>query len=415
MSSISIPALSGDTPKPVHPLRIRNFRNLWAGSMISLAGDQFYLVAMPWLVLQKTGSSLALGTIMMAAAIPRAVLMLIGGAVTDRFSSRRVLVSTASARALLVGIIALLSWQNIIQLWHLYSLALMFGIADAFAFPAGAALMPTLVEPHQLPAANSVFQGSAQLTNIVAPAPAGLIVKHFGTPLAFFADALSFLAVIVALIGLPDRPRAATLPGVPKPKLLSSIKQGLAYVSGERPLLYLVMLAAAINFCLGGPISIGLATLAKFRFGSSASFGTMLSCVSAGALAGLFGAGLSKRKLNRGYILAVLSIVIGASMIVIAARPQFLVVCVALVVMGASSGFTNVHIASWMQGRVAREMLGRVMSVLMFAAIGLMPISFAVAGAVAQRHLSAMFFSAGMLVIALCSAFLFSGAAREIQ
>jgi hypothetical protein len=90
-------------------------------------------------------------------------------------------------------------------------------------------------------------------------------------------------------------------------------------------------------------------------------------------------------------------------------------VCTALVIMGTCSGFTNVHIASWMQGRVPREMLGRVMSVLMFAAIGLMPVSFAVAGAVAQLHLSAMFAASGMLVIVLCSAFLVSGAAREIR
>lgn len=414
MSAASIP-VEQESPKPVPPLRIRHFRNLYVGSMVSLMGDQFYLVALPWLVLGLSGSSVKLGTIMMTAAIPRAVLMLIGGAITDRFSSRRVLMTTASARALLVGALAFLAWHGVLHIWHIYALALMFGIADAFAFPAGASLIPTLVKPQQLPAANSVFQGTAQLTNMAAPAPAGLIIKKFGAPMAFFVDALSFVAVIIALIGLPDRPRASAFPGVLKPKLLTSIKQGLAYVSDERGLRYLVMLAAAINFCLGGPISIGLATLAKFRFGSSASFGTMLSCVGAGALVGLFAAGAFKRKFNRGYILAIMSSVIGAALVVIAAAPRFAVVCTALVIMGAASGFTNVHIASWMQGRVAREMLGRVMSVLMFAAIGLMPISFAVAGVVAQHHLSLMFFCSGMLVIALCSAFLFSGAAKEIQ
>src|SRR6478672_4694196 len=75
----------------VHPLRLPAFRRLWAGSAISLAGDQFYLVALPWVVLQLTGSAVAMGTILMTAAIPRAVLMLMGGALTDRLSQRRIL------------------------------------------------------------------------------------------------------------------------------------------------------------------------------------------------------------------------------------------------------------------------------------------------------------------------------------
>lgn len=407
MSATPIAAAADQPIKPVHPLRIRNFRNLYIGSMISLVGDQFYLVALPWLVLGLSASSLKLGTIMMTAAIPRAVLMLIGGAVTDRFSSRRVLITTATWRAVLVGAIALLAWCGAIHIWQIYALALMFGIADAFSFPAGAALMPTLVEPQQLPAANSMFQGTAQFTNIATPAPAGLIVKKFGTPIAFLVDALSFVAVIVALIGLPDRPRAT---GAAKPRLLSSIKDGLRYVKGERALAYLMMLAAAINFCLGGPVSIGLATLAKFRFGSSAYFGTMLSCVGAGALVGLFAAGAFKRKFNRGYTLALMSSVIGTGLVVIAAVPRFTVVCTALVIMGTCSGFTNVHIASWMQGRVPREMLGRVMSVLMFAAVGLIPISQGVAGVVAQWSLPALFIGAGAL-LAVASAVALTGKA----
>src|SRR3954468_15218990 len=137
---------SAQAPALRHPLRLPHFRNLWIGVTISLLGDQFYLVALPWLALQLTRSSVALGTILMTAAIPRAVLMLVGGAVTDRFSARRVLMATAAARPLLVGGVAVLVWLGLIRVWELYALGFLFGVADAFSFPAGPALMPTLVK-----------------------------------------------------------------------------------------------------------------------------------------------------------------------------------------------------------------------------------------------------------------------------
>ena len=180
MAAASLPVLSGP-PGPQHPLRERNFRMLWAGSGISAVGDQFYLVALPWVVLQLTGSAVAVGTILMAVAIPRAMLMLFGGALTDRISARRILMSTASARTLLVTVIGCLLWWRVLHIWELYVLGFFFGVADAFAWPAATTLLPSLVKREQLVAANSVFQTTGQLTTIVAPAPAGLVIKALGT------------------------------------------------------------------------------------------------------------------------------------------------------------------------------------------------------------------------------------------
>src|SRR5512146_2753108 len=123
-------------PKIVHPLRVRDFRLLWMGAAVSLFGDQFYLVALPWLVLQITGSGLALGTVMMAAAIPRAVFMLMGGAVTDRFSPRKIMMTTATLRTVLVAAVGALVYWHVIQLPYLYVLAFAFVLADAFSVPA---------------------------------------------------------------------------------------------------------------------------------------------------------------------------------------------------------------------------------------------------------------------------------------
>ncbi len=217
MSSVSVsaparsldppPAPSGESAPPPHPFRIAHFRNLWIGSTISLFGDQFYLVALPWLVLQLTGSSLILGTILMTSAIPRTALMLVGGALTDRVSPRRVLLTTSLVRMILIGTLGALVWFDLVQLWHIYVLTVAFGIANAFSIPAVGALVPTLVQPQQLQRANSVLQGSMATVQTSGQAPAGFIIRGWGVPSALFLDALSFLAVIAALFRLPDPPK----------------------------------------------------------------------------------------------------------------------------------------------------------------------------------------------------------------
>ena len=400
--------------RPGHPLSIPHFRNLWIGSAISLFGDQFYLVALPWLVLQLTGSSLALGTILMTAAIPRAVLMLAGGALIDRFSPRRVLMSTASARALLVAAIPVLAWLKVIHLWHIYALSLLFGVADAFSFPAGPALRPTLVAPEQLPAANSVFASTVHLSGMLGPAPAGLVVKALGIAQAFFLDAISFLFVIAALWRIPERPRPAA-PAARRPSMLHSIGEGLRYVLGDSALRSLIMLTASLNFCVSGPVSVGLATMSKFRFASATAFGTLLSCFSGGALAGIVLAGIAKRPPRRGLLLVGISFLTGLCLLIIGLSYRLVPIAITLALMGIAAGFVNVQIMSWMQGRVEQQVLGRVMSVLMFSAVGLLPISLLVAGVLAQQHLAAMFLAAGALVLAVGTVAALTSGVRHIE
>jgi MFS family permease len=425
MSPAPAPALpsaaepaTGAPAAPRHPLSLPHFRNLWLGSTISLLGDQFYLVALPWLVLQLTGSSLALGTILMAAAIPRTALMLVGGAVTDRVSPRRVLIATAAIRTVLVGTVAALLWFKVVELWQLYVLTLAFGIADAFSFPAGAALIPALVPPQQLPPANALFQSSTVMTQMIGPAPAGLIIKRWGIAAALFFDALSFLAVIVALLRIPAPPRAQRpAPGAPaRPSVLHSIGEGLRAVRSDPPLMSLMVVFATINLCIAGPIGVGLASMAKFQFGSAAAFGTFLSCFSGGMLTGVLLGGMVKRPRKRGLQFTLVSMLAGLELIVIGLVLKLAVIGTLLALMGLGVGFVNVQFGSWIQTRVDRALLGRVSSVLMMSAVGLVPISYAVSGVLAQWSLKGLFLGAGGLLTAVSSVMaLTSKATREID
>ena len=398
--------------RTVHPLRERAFRLWWTGATVSLMGDQFYLVALPWLVLQMTGSVLALGTIMMAAAVPRAVLMLMGGAVTDRVSPRRVMMHTAGVRSLAVAALAALVWAGVARTWHLYVLAFAFGAADAFALPAARAFLPSLVAPEQLPAANAASQTSAQLTTIVGPAPAGLAVKQFGLPAAFLIDAVSFLAILAALWTLPDPPRPAST--ARRASLWAAVGEGLRYVASDPALRALLALAAALNLCISGPVSIGVAALVKSRFDSPAAYGAIVSALAFGGLAGtLLGGAIRIRR--RGWLMLIGGSVIGVAVGAVPVLRTLPLLLAGLAITGAAAGLVNIQLQSWFQVRVDRAMLGRVMSVTAFASFGLLPVSLAAAGVVAAWSVPLLFIGAGSLVVLTCVLAAGSRSVRAIE
>ena len=395
-----------------HPLFNREFRYLWIGNTISGCGDQFFLVALPWLILQLTGSGAVLGGILMVEAIPRAALMLIGGALTDRVSPRKIMILTAAARTLLVAALATFIWTHHVEVWQLYVLSFCFGVADAFAAPAAQTLLPSLMAPAQLPAANALSQGTQQLAMLAMPAPAGIIIAAFGVASAFSIDAVSFLFIICALLMLRDPSRVES--AVPHANIVQSILEGLRYVKDDVALRTLLLVASVLNFCITGPLSVGLAFLAKREFGSPTAFGLLMSAVAAGSLIGLLLAAARKQR-KRGRLLLIVSVIVGICTASIGTLSQLWSLLPILFVMSASAGFLNVHLLSWFQQRVDRTMRGRVMSVLMFASLGLMPLSLAAAGVAIQWSLRGMFIGAGASVLVVTSIAALQRPVRDID
>jgi MFS family permease len=393
-----------------HPLRNPQYRLWLIGGTISLLGDQFYLVALPWLVLQQTGSAVAMGAIMMTGAIPRALLMLMGGAVSDRMSARKVMMATATARTLLVTVIGVLVWLRILRTWELYALAAAFGVADAFAVPAQTAYMPSLLKREQLVAASSVSQSTGQLTTILGPVPAGFVIQTLGVAWAFFVDAISFLFIIGALWKLPDPPKSQTA----RKAMWHSIAEGIAYVGKDVPLRSLMLLATIMNFCIAGPVSIGLAYLTKTRFGSPAAYGIVISAVAAGSLLGALLAGVWKIR-RRGVMILLVSAVLGLCLGSIGLMDRVWSTAGVLLVMGAGAGIVNVHIGAWAMQRIDGAVRGRVASVLMLASFGITPISLAVAGFLVAWNLKFMFLLAGGLMVLTAAGAAFQKPVLEIE
>lgn len=409
MAAATVSTLTVPITTVEHPLRNPNYRLWLIGGTISLLGDQFYFVALPWLVLQQTGSAVAMGAIMMAGAIPRALLMLMGGAVSDRMSARKIMMATATARTIYVTVIGILVWLRILRTWELYALAFAFGVADAFAVPAQTAYMPSLVNREQLVAASSVRQSTAQMTTIVGPLPAGFVIKTLGVAWAFFMDAISFLFIIGALWKLPDPPTSETA----RKAVLHSIMEGIAYVRKDLPLRSLMLLVTILNFCIAGPVSIGLAYLTKTRFGSPAVYGMVVSALAAGSLLGALLAGVWKIR-QRGVMIPLVSLALGVCLGSIGLLEKVWSIAGVLLIMGAAAGIVNIHIGAWIMQRIDVAVRGRVASVLMLASSGITPISLAVAGFLVAWSLKLMFLLAGGLMVLTAAGASLQKRVREI-
>src|SRR5437763_8673727 len=186
------PVPTSPKPRPWTVLRGAPFRNLWLASNLSLLGDFFSYIAMAWLVLQLTGSSLALGTVLVVQALPRAVLMVVGGALADRLSPRLTMLGSMGLRAVFVAPLALLVLTGRVQMWEVYAIAVVFGIVDAFFMPARSSILPQVVGDRELEPGNAVLNVTAQASVILGPILGGVIVAGLGTGWAFAGDAACF-------------------------------------------------------------------------------------------------------------------------------------------------------------------------------------------------------------------------------
>lgn len=423
--TLSLETKSRISISPSSILRIRNFRLLWVGESISLLGDQFYLIALPWLVLSSTGDALLVGTVLATAGIPRAIFMLLGGAMTDRFTPRKLMINSNLARMLLTGLLAGLVLTGLIQTWMLFAFAFLFGLADAFFFPAQTSIVPQLVGKDQLQAGNAMIQGTATLSLFIGPMLAGAMISWldggathstFGIALAFALDSLSFLAS-VGMLSLMKVESASTYSEKAEEGVLAAIREGLVFVWRDTTLKIVFGLMAGINLLIVGPLIVGVPVIANMRFPEGATaFGLIMSVFGGGSLLGVVLAGALPRpsaKRLGTVLLSVMSLVgIGLAMIGIA--PSTLVAAVASFVMGAANGYNNIMLITWLQTRISPAITGRIMSLVMFASVGLNPISTALSGVLIGLNATVLLVCAGGLMTIFTLSAAFSPAVRDL-
>jgi len=387
-------------------LSIRDFRLLFSGATTSMLGDQFALIATPWLVLQLTGDPLALGIVLALEGIPRAVFMLLGGAITDRLSSRLIMLVSDIIRFALTTLMAVVVFTSTVQMWMLYAFGLGFGLVAGFAIPAGNSIIPMLVETQDLQGGNSLMMGVGQLVAFVGPTVAGILIGRFsesplGIGLAFALDAFSF-AVSATMLWLMRGGRRLPSGETNQETVWSSILAGMKFLWNDKPLWLMFLVITAINFLFVGPIEVGIPVLADQRLAEGAvAFGLLMSAFAGGNLVGYLLSGSLPRpsgKVMKVFLIALLvafGVTVGLFGLIRSTWVDFAL----MLLLGVGNGYISITLFTWMQTRTPKEMLGRMMSILMLSNIGLLPVSEAIAGVVSKLDLTMLFIGAGLLVL----------------
>jgi MFS family permease len=288
-----------------------------------------------------------------------------------------------------------------------YVISASLSALDALYYPASMAILPALVGRDRLGAANAMIQGVEQASSILGPALAGLLLALAGLGASFGGTALLFLVATALLVTLA---RAANQVSGPEDDQADEqnttgggLAEGLRYVVGDPVIRTLLLVVLGTNLAMMGPLYVGGAVLAESRLGGAGAFGTLVAAAGAGSLIGIVGAGSVRRFARRGLIELSLTGVLGLVVASIAFVPNLALAVPIAIAIGATASFLGVVTISWLQERTEPGLLGRVMSLVMFSAVALDPISFALAGVLVEVNLAATFVGAGSLLVLTAS------------
>lgn len=403
-------------------LRIRNFRLLWAAGALAAIGDQFDLIAFPWLVLAVTGDPLAVGAVLAVGSIPGVFFMVLGGALADRFSPLPMMRASGVASCALAALLAAMVLTGLTDLRLIYAFALLKGIADSLYYPAGLAMLPRIVPAGWLRQSNAVIQTTTELGGFAGPALAGALIASFaagpeggrsltGIGLAFAVAAAAFTVGLSLLLILRPEGAAADAgdgeaEGEDAQGIFASIGQGIRFVRADAALFTVFLLAAGVELFVEGPVMVGIPLLADTKLAQGAlALGVVSSSYAGGALLGALLAGAAPVP-RRGMGLVMLAVfsVSGLLLMPFGFLTSMTLAAGVMLLIGVSGGYTDVLFTSWLQARTPARMRGRVMSLVMVAAVGVSPISNAAAGALIRISLEWVFVGAGALMTALCLA-----------
>src|SRR5947209_3382389 len=353
-------------------LRIRPFRRYIIGSAISDTGTWMQVMAQAWVMTTLTSSAFKLGLVQLAAGLPMLALTMVGGSAADRFDKRKILLITQYVQIGIAVSIGWLIWSRNIAIWQIFIFAAILGVSNSFEMPTLSALVPELVKRDEIQGAisldRSVFHGS----RMVGFSLSGILISAWGMASAFFANALSFIALIVAILSLPPRARGTA---EEEQKRASGIKEGFRYIAKDRPSLAMVMLIATQSVCIFPIITVMMPLYVRLVLHLGPDrLGFLMGASAVGSVVGsLFLIGLPREK----RVALMMMCVMGVSIAIFGmSRAPTFYVATALMIINSLGLATNFGLASTIvQERAPDYLRGRVSAVFMLSFVGLMPIA----------------------------------------
>ena len=385
---------------PLRALRHRNFQLFFAGQLVSLIGTWMQQVAQSWLIYRLTHSALLLGGIGFAGQIPIFLLGPIGGHVADRHNRRTILIATQTASMLLAFVLAFLTLTNRVAEWHLFLLAALLGIVNAFDMPARQAFLVEMVDRQDLMNAialnSSMFNGA----RIVGPAVAGLIVAAIGEGWCFFANAVSYIAVIGGLLMMKLQHFA---PAPAERSALENIVQGFRFAAHTTPVRALLVLIGVVSFT-ALPYAVLMPVFADQIFHSGArGLGILMGAAGAGALLGSLMLATRSTVKGLGRWVATACAAFGIALTAFSFSRNFLLSSILLLCAGMAMMIQMASSNTLIQSMVPDELRGRVMALYTMMFMGMGPFGALVAGSIAERVGAPLTVAAGGVLTVLAA------------
>ena len=383
-------------------LRHRNFQLFFTGQLISLIGTWMQTVAQSWLVYRMTGSSLLLGTVAFASQIPIFLLAPLGGTVVDRVNRHRVVISTQVSAMILAFILAALTLTHRITVWEIVVLASLLGVVNAFDIPGRQAFLVEMVGKEDLMNAialnSSMFNGA----RVIGPAVAGVLVATIGEGWCFFANAVSYIAVIIGLLLMTiERPLRFEYSGSP----LEHVLEGFRFARNTAPIRTLLILIGMISLS-AMPYTVLMPIFAdKILHGGARGLGLLMGATGVGALCGAIA--LAMRTEIRGLSRWISSAAagFGASLILFAFSRVFWLSFLLLIPAGFSMMLQMSASNTLIQAMVPDRLRGRVMALYSMMFMGMAPIGSLLAGILAQKLGSPLTVMIGGLICLIGAAY----------
>ena len=379
-------------------MRHANYRRYWFGQIGSLVGAWMQSVALPWLVLHLGGSPLQLGMVMAFMFGPSLFLAPLGGVLADRVDKRRTLIAVNLVSMLQASTLFVLALTGVVEIWHVYLLALVAGFANAVEMPVRQAFVAELVPPEDRTNAIALSSTSFNLSRVIGPAVAGVTIAVFGVAINFGVNAVSYLSVIAGL-WLIDGRQLFCLPRPDQfPSIRSSLGEGLRYARATPTVLWpLVLLGGVAAFAMNFQTLLPLFTLDALGM-DSGGYGALFATMGAGSLIGslTLAFATSQRPMLRliiggGTAFLALAFVLGFVRSPLLAFPL-------VAGIGLSSMLMVNTINVTIQNSVPDALRGRVMSLYVMVFAGSAPIGGLLAGALAEAFGAPMAFSIGAVL-----------------
>jgi MFS family permease len=374
-------------------LRHRNYRLFFLGQGVSLVGTWMQTLALPWLVFLKTGSALDLGIVGFTSQILTFVMAPVAGVLADRWNRHRLVVLAQVLATVQAAVLAALTFSGMIEIWHILVLSLFGGFIRGFEIPVRQSFVVQMLEDKKdLPNAIALNSFLVNGSRLVGPALAGAIIAGFqyfvgeenttfGVGMCFLLNAVSYLAVIAALLAMRVAPRVSARP---HEHVLVELRDGLRYAAGSPPIRTMLILLTVISL-VGAPYATLLPVFAKdILHGDARTMGFLMAATGLGAVLGaLF---LASRQSVAGLVrtVAVASAAFGVGLVAFSLSTNLYLSMAMLVWAGCGMMMEMAGTNTFLQTIVDEDKRGRVMSFYTMAFMGMGPFGALIAGALAH-------------------------------